>query len=883
MVYLSCMEVTKLKKRSGRRDAFKKSGMTPEKVRSLYESGKTDREIGDLIQVSDVAVSYFRRVHGITTKSQGDRAFERSGKSLDNLTALELSALYLEMSDEAIGKIYGVSKTTVRAKRNELGIASVTKSDRSTNMVELTDDQKETIVGTLLGDAHLLERGELRLSHYYGQLEYLRSIQRLLSPIAHSIGYSEKLMDNGTLTFAFHFHTDPHIWLKSLRRLFYPSGCRVFPSSVLTSLTPRALAHWYFDDGHYDPTDGTTSIALGDITDGACTKVVEQVSGRFSLDFYVATPTGPRCKRMGLRARSRDTFFFLIREFATNDLLYKLPSEHRPKGVSLRTPVRKTDTFILSATLVKRCKEWSSYDTSNKDQLLDDMLLFWKSSGFPYPLPNPEELHILLDLSETQVIRDKSIRPLQVGQSLCQSFSKHIWAARSYGSGKSPLALFEDPDSLRKVLSLILDSNDIPNASKLRSGLRFWKRSGVYNFRPSAAKALVDKYCPQGGTVMDPCAGYGGRLLGTILSGAKYIGCDPNVPTVVALRELHTWVASYIPTVSDKVEIYQEQAEDLEFPIGVDVILTSPPYWKREVYSEDGPQSATRYPVYEDWLHHFWRVVLTKAVASLRTGGWVLLNVDDFTLGGVQYNLIADTKLIMQGFGFGNPDVLRYELPGGGTIEDNHEVVLTWCKGFSTQINQIRPTQEVTKLEVSVCRTCGKVVPVEHLRGGVCTICLAPPVGFPVICKGCGATFTAMRKDQYFHSEACYAKYRRSLDRVANPPSGIRVFTCEQCGKQWETTELGRFKFCNLCKDSAEKMKRTKQCSYRHCSKEFFDSSTKNSMSFCCVEHRRREKAFRSGKVLDVGHFRKPDPVIQPTEPTEPTEPTLLDFVMSLE
>jgi len=125
-----------------------------------------------------------------------------------------------------------------------------------------------------------------------------------------------------------------------------------------------------------------------------------------------------------------------------------------------------------------------------------------------------------------------------------------------------------------------------------------------------------------------------------------------------------------------------------------------------------------------------------------------------------------------------------------------------------------------------------------------------------VICKGCGVGFWAVRRSNLFHNEACYARYRRTLYRQANPVSGVRTFKCQKCGSSWQTSAFGSFKFCPSCQAASEVEGRTKVCEYRHCGEVFVDTSTQNSMKFCCPEHRRREKLFRTGLATDLTYFR---------------------------
>jgi predicted RNA-binding Zn-ribbon protein involved in translation (DUF1610 family) len=843
-----------------RRNIFR--GVTKEEIEELYlRQNRTDAEIGALIGVSDAAVSWFRRRNGIATKSQLERlTFGHDGPSFKDITPIELATIYSSMGLRGVAKLYGVSKFTVTTKCRKFGIRMISKSERATSSDEFTDVQKEVILGSLLGDGYLSESGYFKVTHYQEQLGYLLHTHKEMAPHTLPIFYEENELDTGTLAFAFGYRTVQHAWLRGLRSIFYPSGEKVFPIDVLRNLTLKSLAYWYFDDGHLD---GLPSFALGDIPLDMAQMVAREVSSRFSVQAYIKSDSAS-CKIMSLRGASSDVFFELIREYAPQCMLYKFPPKHWPKGVVSSVPTKTKDPFIIPMGLVKEAKRWNSLETDeDRSSVVDAFVRLWEGLGFPQHVPKPEELTTLIALDPSQVIQDGVVKARQVGQGICQGICTHIWDAHSFG-GSSPKEIFSDPLRLREVIRFCLASGYVPNASRLRGALRYWKRSGVYNFRPSAAKALADLYCPQGGVILDPCAGYGGRLLGSILSKSSpiYVGYDPATETFDNLHRLHHWVTSFLPQLSERVRLLNQPAEEADFPEVVDLVMTSPPYWKREVYSEEATQSGIRFETYAAWLEGFWKKVLTKSVTALKPGGWLILNVDDFRLEGKNYSLIADTAKICAEFGLGSPIRLVYALPGADGSSD--EVVLLWPKGPGIKV-PVSGIQEVAQLELALptCRICGKVTSIKHLKGGACASCLVP-LGYPIKCRGCGLEFQATTKNQLFHNEACYGRYRRRLAREASPPTGIRTFTCSTCLKRWETKDLGQFKQCPSCKEQEDIESRTKTCDYRHCGISFVDTSPHNSMAYCCPEHRRREKLFRSGVARDVSYFRDTSIKYQP-------------------
>ncbi len=831
-----------------RRNIFRDLGVTKEELEDLYiHQNMTDAGIGRLKGVSCASVSYFRRKYGIPTKGQLDRlTFASTGLSFKDITPVELANLYASMSLRAIAKLYGISKPTVAAKCRAFGIQPLSKSDRATSKVAYTDLQKECLIGMLLGDGHLQERGVFKVTHYQEQLGYLMHTHRVLAPHTLPLFYEEKEMDNGRLTFAYGYRTTMHDWLRVLRNLFYPEGVKVFPSDILRNLTPRSLAYWYFDDGHLD---GLPSIAIGSVADDEARRVASELSARFELDVYVKHSTG-KCTSLAFKGNSAGRFFDLIKDFATEDLLYKFPPRHWPPGRAPLVPARSPEPYLLPSHLVAESRAWGALEPEDQALTVEALAQHWEKVGFPHHIPRPEELMVLTNLDPHQVIQNGVVKARQVGQSICQGFCPNIWSGRTF-DGMSPLDIFKSPLDLRSVIRLCLTHGDVPNASRLRGMLRYWKRSGVYNFRPSAAKALVDTYCPVGGVVLDPCAGYGGRLLGAVLSKAspRYVGYEPSTETFGNLTRLHQWVSSFFPQVKDKVTIHPDPAEEAVFPEGVDVVLTSPPYWKREVYADEPTQSSAKYGDYSEWLERFWFKILSQSVSVLKPGGWLLVNVDDFSLGGRKYPLINDTLRFALRLGLGVPTRLVYELPGK---DSSHEAVLCWARGPGFQSQGLL----VAPLSLPRCPTCRRVCP---SGGGPCVKCEAL-ARKPSSCKGCGADFFPHSKRNLFHNEACRARYQRKQHRLAHPLSGIRTFKCKECLTSWSTTALGHFTLCPSCHEGKSSALRQKTCEYRHCGRAFVDTSPKNGMQYCSPEHRRREKLFRSGVAKDPSYFRKPDP-----------------------
>ena len=163
-------------------------------------------------------------------------------------------------------------------------------------------------------------------------------------------------------------------------------------------------------------------------------------------------------------------------------------------------------------------------------------------------------------------------------------------------------------------------------------------------FPPFHAKFFADRYLPKDGDclVVDPCAGWGGRLLGTLCVKRKakvtYIGIDPETRNQEAYETLQGLYNKYL-----KQELKAErQSEIFYLPFErwikskqanslfgkADLVITSPPYFVAEIYNDKNlDQSANKYQKYEKWRDSFYKPLVQGAFDLLKPGGTFVLNI----------------------------------------------------------------------------------------------------------------------------------------------------------------------------------------------------------------------------------------------------------------
>lgn len=165
-------------------------------------------------------------------------------------------------------------------------------------------------------------------------------------------------------------------------------------------------------------------------------------------------------------------------------------------------------------------------------------------------------------------------------------------------------------------------------------------------FRPSIAKAfyrlcaeaLDNSQCLR---VLDPCGGWGDRLLGALAS--KVVGSLTVVDPNPLLHDSYRQIARLQPdvevtTICAPFEIAHNVEEKY-----YDVVFTSPPFYDKEKYwapGSAGQAEALRGPMEtvawrSHWIRNWYVPFLTKAAMAVRPGGVLGLYVCDTSSGGL--------------------------------------------------------------------------------------------------------------------------------------------------------------------------------------------------------------------------------------------------------
>jgi len=151
----------------------------------------------------------------------------------------------------------------------------------------------------------------------------------------------------------------------------------------------------------------------------------------------------------------------------------------------------------------------------------------------------------------------------------------------------------------------------IPN--RLFEAERF--NNAVVFFKATTAKYLYKKY--KATSVLDPTAGWGGRMLGAHALNIKYTGIDTNTN----LKEAYTQMISKLN--DNNLKMIFDDCLNVDFSqIEYDFVLTSPPYINLEIY-----ENMTPFENKEIFYKKFLIPLLEKCLKHIKKGGKVAFNI----------------------------------------------------------------------------------------------------------------------------------------------------------------------------------------------------------------------------------------------------------------
>jgi len=246
---------------------------------------------------------------------------------------------------DEIARANNISREYITYLRDYYGIKikGANYQKRLKNEVPLSQEAKDIIIGSLLGDGHITTWGYFSEKHSEKQVEYLEWKASILKPILNKKSFSTySYLDKryNSINYSFCIRTIAHSFLYEMRDKFYKTingkYVKMVPDDIADMINETVLAVWFMDDGS---TDWMYRNGIKEYEKAQPQCKISSES--FTLDENIKLQ---KClKKYGINSniRFRDTinliqpyirvdcesssrFMNLIKSKITNDLLYKV-------------------------------------------------------------------------------------------------------------------------------------------------------------------------------------------------------------------------------------------------------------------------------------------------------------------------------------------------------------------------------------------------------------------------------------------------------------------------------------------------------------------------------------------------------------------------------
>jgi hypothetical protein len=200
------------------------------------------------------------------------------------------------------------------------------------------------------------------------------------------------------------------------------------------------------------------------------------------------------------------------------------------------------------------------------------------------------------------------------------------------------------------------------------------------DFPALLARDLINEFSRErGASILDPCHGWGGRMLGFLLAdrAGSYHGFDPSPVAHRGVQSMFNDLVALTPLREKHaiVEMLPYEEAELE-EAAYDFALTSPPYFDTERY--DGElQSHRRYATFEEWAGGFFSALMEKTAYALKPRAVFALQV-----GSQSYPLARTAAEIASRIGLAHVETRHTEMRNNRakTAPDQGEVIMLFRK-----------------------------------------------------------------------------------------------------------------------------------------------------------------------------------------------------------
>lgn len=196
-----------------------------------------------------------------------------------------------------------------------------------------------------------------------------------------------------------------------------------------------------------------------------------------------------------------------------------------------------------------------------------------------------------------------------------------------FSSNEDPMSYFHN--NIQKLADDTLYEYKIINMKNLYEV--FYKNVKMCSsFKPILLKYFIDKYNCK--SVLDPCSGWGDRLIAAMACDVRYVGVDPNY----LLHPKYKEMIEFFKKSTKKYTMIEGKIQDVKLPDEkFDLVFTSPPYFTIEKYNNSTESTSE-----EEWFKTFLIPLINKTYNKLNYGGHMILIINQLRNDKYIYDML---------------------------------------------------------------------------------------------------------------------------------------------------------------------------------------------------------------------------------------------------
>ena len=320
--------------------------LTANKLKKMYEAGESQIKIAKKYGISVSSVCSYMKKYGIKSRNLKDANSLRINVTSDQIQ--DILALYNDGYNRLeIAEKLKITEWTVRKimRGNCRGTGDTLSLRHKNNSKEISFEQNQLILGTLLGDACIVVMKKRALKpgleyvtgHCAEQKGYTDYIAKVMNVNVKSYIHGEKSYAPGKTFYTARYNNKYE--LEKIYNICYSGGKKVVSKDWASLLTEQAIAHWFMDDGcscfikNKSNRISTITVRFATLSfnEQECRILMDRLK-YFSIDTsLIKSGDGGTKNIICVKSASVDTFMNMVEPYIVDCLKYKIKRKNYEK------------------------------------------------------------------------------------------------------------------------------------------------------------------------------------------------------------------------------------------------------------------------------------------------------------------------------------------------------------------------------------------------------------------------------------------------------------------------------------------------------------------------------------------------------------------------